>query len=61
MREASIMPITPNAAWYAEGMEWLGSLFSSEAAEQLPEGHRKPYLDPEEFLFDVRHRMQNRF
>ena len=58
-------PMTPTAAWYDEGARWIGSLFA-ETIHGVPvnhssDGRRPEYLDPEEFLFDVRHRMQNRF
>jgi hypothetical protein len=59
------MNLTPSAAWYAEGFRWIGSLFaetiSGTPVNHSPDGQRPQYLDPEEFLFDVRHRMQNRF
>jgi len=60
-----MIPMNPNAAWYDEGARWIGSLFadtiSGAATNHSLDGRRPPYLDPEEFLFDVRHRMQNRF
>jgi hypothetical protein len=58
------MRMTPNAEWYAEGCRWIGSLFAetiSGTVNHSSDGRRAEYLDPEEFLFDVRHRIQNRF
>jgi hypothetical protein len=59
------MNTTPNAAWYAEGFRWIGSIFAGTIAgtpvNHSSNGHRAEYLDPEEFLFDVRHRIQSRF
>ena len=64
----SAIPRTPSASWYADGLRWIGSLFTG-AADHLdrpslapaPLEPRPDYLPAEEYLFDVRHRMQNRF
>ena len=60
--------MTPTATWYADGLRWIGSLFTG-AADHLdrpslapaPLEPRPEHLPAEEYLFDVRHRMQNRF
>jgi hypothetical protein len=51
-------------AWYAAGLRWIGSLFNG-AADYLdrpsfapsPLEPRPKYLPIDEFLFDVRHRV----
>jgi len=58
----------PNTAWYADGLRWIGSLFDG-AADYLdrpsiapsPLEPRPEYLPVEEYLFDVRHRIQTRY
>ena len=64
----SAIPRTPSASWYADGLRWIGSLFTG-AADHLDRPSLAPaaleprpeYQPVEEYLFDVRHRMQNRF
>jgi hypothetical protein len=58
------IPMIPPAAWYADGMHWIGSLFQRAGADfdrpsfaPSPDQPRPEYLAPEEFLFDVRTRM----
>jgi hypothetical protein len=53
-------------SWHADGLRWIASLFT-DAANFLERNAARPcesqlaHDDPEEFLFDVRNRMQNRF
>ena len=61
------IPTTPTASWYADGLRWIGSLLTGAAnyldrpsIEPAPFEHPE-YQPVEEYLFDVRHRMQNRF
>lgn len=56
------------SSWYAEGLRWIGSLFhgaadSLERAQRTPIGSepRAELLPYEEFISDVRHRVQNRY
>ncbi|HUP97353.1 MAG TPA: hypothetical protein VM073_05400 [Usitatibacter sp.] len=59
-------PTMSRAQWYADGLRWIGTLFS-DAADHL----ERPSLEPSagepcpptpvhEYLFDVRTRMLNR-
>ena len=59
--------MTAKALWYAEGLRWIGSLFHS-AADRLDQpslapsaGEPVPRPAWDEYLFDVRHRLQDRF
>jgi hypothetical protein len=55
-------------AWYVDGLRWIGSIFYG-AADSLdrpsiapsPLEPRPEYLPVEEFIFDVRHRIQSRY
>ncbi len=57
----------PTPDWYAEGLHWIGSLFVTPGHVDRPsfarptQEPRPEYLPPEEYLFDVRHRLQSRF
>lgn len=60
--------MTPPFDWYAEGWQWLGSLFARPAPDDPPalEGTPRPPRPqpreaPDDDFLDVRHRMQNRF
>ena len=71
----TMMTLTPNhanstAAWYADGIHWIGSLFQASGAgpefdrpsfAPSAQEPRPEYLAPEEFLFDVRTRMLSHF
>jgi hypothetical protein len=52
------------AAWYADGLRWIGSLFDQAAdhfdrvTPEAPE--RPPYLEPDEHISDLRNRI-NRY
>ena len=55
-------------SWHADGLRWIASLFTGaanflerSAARPCESDPAQPLRDPEEFLFDVRDRMQNRF
>jgi hypothetical protein len=55
-------------SWHADGLRWIASLFTGaanllerNAAPPCEPDPARPARDPEEFLFDVRNRMQNRF
>jgi hypothetical protein len=57
------LPARPTAAWYADGLDWLGAAFNRRHDFDRPSfapssrAPRDAYLPPEEFLFDVRTRM----
>jgi hypothetical protein len=55
-------------SWHADGLRWIASLFTGaanflerNATRPCEDQHARTGCDPEEFLFDVRNRMQNRF
>lgn len=57
--------MTSNSTWYSDGLRWIASLFDGAAdsldrAAAAPEP-RAEFLPYEEFISDVRHRIQNRY
>ena len=54
-----------NSSWYAKGLRWIGSLFNAAADGPEPAataaGQLSEFLPYEEFISDVRYRIQNRY
>lgn len=61
----SAIALPSRSSWHAEGLRWIGSLFNAAAArlERAPIASepRAELLPYEDFISDVRHRVQNRY
>ena len=62
------MSAITQTSWHAEGLRWIGSLFLSAAdrlerlaRDNAPLEPAPDYRPPDDFVSDVRHRIQNRY